>query len=470
MACTATAATHWHAHLSAIPKPVVSCGPPQQPAVPQPQQQSQPRALLGTSLDRGILGVDVRLRSMAAEVFLARAKGRAVDAEEQPDSWVIRPVRDAPGEYNVMLNDQFLSVPAEGREVDLWHEDDGSGRQRWVFRQVGDTKYIIRVAGGKRDDRVYLGIRDDASVRLFAEDKGEQTEWNVSLVDNTEDTEETGDDKNVRCQVATTATAGGTTQHLPGEVVPELRKLTGLTEKHVDVILQLISLPENSTPQWWTNYNYIEFLGDGRGFTVTLYGACSGTGDLAMIFDELAKIRPRSAACDELLKYTDVLKKKRGDDIKGIEPIKKIIKGLGDDTAWQQAVWKVYVKLYWRFAMEWADKTGQGAKRPGPPLTMPLTRGFMVDTAINHGADFESFMEIVKRMPEASKTTKDELAWFRAFADAREKMLKSGYQHLDTSKTGDRCRLWKDLAAQGNTQLQAPFKAYKGYWGSYTVN
>ncbi|NBU17041.1 MAG: hypothetical protein EBS48_08540, partial [Actinobacteria bacterium] len=256
---------------------------------------------------------------------------------------------------------------------------------------------------------------------------------------------------------------------VPRETVPELVKLTGFREKDVDVVLQLISLPENSTPKWWTNYNYIEFLGDGRGFTATLFGACSGTGDLAMIFEELARITPRSAACDRLLDYLPALKKKRGDDIKGIEPIKKIIKELGDDAAWQRAVWKVYVKLYWRFAAAWADKSAECAGRPGPKLTLPLTRGFMVDTAINHGAEYSSFMDIVKRMPEPARSSRDELVWFRAFADAREKMLRSGYQDLDTSRTGDRCRLWKDLADQGNTHLRPPFKAYKGYWGSYTV-
>jgi hypothetical protein len=93
----------------------------------------------------------------------------------------------------------------------------------------------------------------------------------------------------------------------------------------------------------------------------------------------------------------------------------------------------------------------------------------MLDTAINHGADYDSFMDIVKRMPDSARGSGDELTWFRAFADAREKMLKSGYQDLDTSRTGHRCKLWKDLVDQGNTALQPPFKAWKGYWGSFTI-
>ncbi len=461
----------WHAHLSAIQRPAAAAG-----AVEDGESGRNARSLrkqvTGTSLHRAVTGVGVLIRSASkGGAFLTRGDGK------NAPQWVIREVDGSQGEYSILVagddgGRKFLSAMPEGRDVELRNEDDGSGRQRWVFREVGDAQYTIRLAGGKRDERVYLGVREDSTPRLFAEEKGDRTEWEVVKPDKAKP--DTDGDKPDKAKPDGAKPDEGKPDKqpetkVPRQVVPELVALTSLTEKDIDVILQLISLPENATPAWWTNYNYIEFLGDGRGFTVTLYGACSGTHDLAMIFDELAKISPRSNNCDELLKYRDILKKKRGDDIKGIEPIKKIIKGLGEDLAWQQAVWKVYVKLYWRFAMEWADKKGDSAKRPGPPLRLPLTRGFMVDTAINHGANYESFMDIVKRMPESGRNSKDELAWFTAFADAREKMLKSGYQDLDTSKTGDRCRLWKDVAAQGNTQLRPPFKAYKGYWGSFTI-
>lgn len=466
-AAPAAPAAHWHAHLSAIAKPVAA-----PPAVAKPQPPAAaaaaaepvvcPRAVVGVSLDPRLLDVPVQLKPQSAQLYLSCANREAVDANHQDDGsgqqrWIIRPVKDAPGEYNILVScaqdSWFLSVPAEGKAVDLWHVDDGSGRQRWVFRQVGDDLYTIRLVGGKADTRVFLGIDGNGTqVRLF-EGENSKTRWSVAPL-----------------AAATPSTRAETRppSHIPRDVVPQLTKLTGMSERQLDVVLQLISLPENGMPRWYKNYNYIEFLGDGRGFTATLFGACSGTGDLAMIVDELAKIQPRSAACDELLTYRDVLKKKKGDDIKGIEPIKKIIKGLGEDAAWQQAVWKVYVKLYWQFAMDWADKTGKCAKRPGPPLSLAVTRGFMVDTAINHGAEYDSFMDIVKRMPEAARGAKDELVWFKAFADAREKMLKSGYQDLDTSKTGDRCRLWKDLAGS-NTALATPFQAYAGYWGKYTI-
>ncbi len=474
-AAVPNAAGPWHAHLSAIQRPAAATAAAKVPAAADATPAAtaaKGRVLLGSSLAPALLGGPVRLRS-ARKTRLTCRDDSAVYGDDDnvaaaAEQWSVVPVDGEPGEYNIVALgcDKFLSVPPQGPDVDLWHVDDCSGRQRWVFHQVGDDAFAIRVAGGKGDTRVFLGTDDSGDrIKLYSSDDNDKTRWTVRAVDSAPARPASPSRPQPQPQPA--AAAGGT--RIPAAFVPRLTALTRLSEKDLDVVLQLISLPENGTPKWFEQYNYIEFLGDGRGFTVTLYGACSGTGDLAMIFDELAKISPRSKGCDELLTYLPALRKKRGDDIKGIEPIKKIIKNLGDDAAWRQAVWEVYVKLYWRFAMDWADKKGESAKRPGPPLTLPLTRGFMVDTSINHGANYDSLMDIVKRMPAAAQSSKDELVWFRAFADAREKMLKSGYQDLDTSKTGDRCKLWKDLAANGHTALRVPFKAFKGYWGDYTI-
>lgn len=447
----------WHAHLSALSRPAVL---PEQP----PPRAHAARALTGTSsLSSELTSGPIKLRSWRKTRLACRGEAGVVGGggECGSEQWDVRAVEGVPDEYNIVAVgcDMYLSVPVEGPEVDLWHVDDGSGRQRWKFHQVGDDEYAIRVVGGKGDTRVFLGTDDSGDkIKLYASEDNEKARW--TLKPDSEQTPTTS---------TPTTSSTSTTTHLPPTFVPRLVSLTKMSDTQLDTVLQLISLPENGTPKWWQQYNYIEFLGDGRGFTATLYGACSGTGDLAMIFEELAKISPRSKACDELVAYLPALKKKRGDDIKGIEGIKKIIKGLSDDPAWQRAVWEVYVKLYWQFAMDWSDKKGVSFKRPGPVLTLPLTRGFMVDTSINHGADYDSIMQIVKRMPSAAQTSKDELTWFRAFADAREKMLRSGYEDLDTSKTGDRCKLWKALASEGNTGLVRPFKAYKGYWGDYTI-
>jgi len=247
--------------------------------------------------------------------------------------------------------------------------------------------------------------------------------------------------------------------HIPESAAAELQTRFGLTAQQCDTILQLICLPENGEPQWWKHYNYIEKLGDGRGFTVTIFGACSGTGDLLMIFDALKDIAPDH----RLLKYHDALKKCRGENVKDIKGLLKDIPALGDDKAWQSAVWKVYVALYWKFAVRFAGKKKECEKRPGPALSSPLAKGFMLDTAINHGADMESFNKILKRMERPDGI--DETAWLLDFMKTRQKMLKSGYEDLDTSRSGDRCTLWSGILKDGNTSLARPIRACKGYWG-----
>lgn len=248
--------------------------------------------------------------------------------------------------------------------------------------------------------------------------------------------------------------------HIPDATLADIRALMGLTPRQTETVLQLICLAENGEPCWWKHYNYIEKLGDGRGYTVTIFGACSGTGDLLMILNELAQIAPGHA----LLKYREPLRKCRGENVSGIQGLLKDIPALGEDTAWQRAVWRVYLDMYWKFAASFAAKTKECAKRPGPVLTSPLAKGFMVDTAINHGADMDSFSKILKRMDRPDATEESE--WLADFMKTRKRMLKSGFEHLDTSKTGDRCKLWHALLKDGNLALALPVQAYAGYWGT----
>jgi hypothetical protein len=248
--------------------------------------------------------------------------------------------------------------------------------------------------------------------------------------------------------------------HIPADVVAQLESI-GYDGYMADTILSLISLPENSTTSWWTNYNFAKCLGDGRGWTVTLFGACSGTGDLLMILGELQKINPGHKLC----KYIHPMKKTIGDDITGLENLGKDIVYMGDDEDWQCAVWKVYIKLYWNFANDFSSKTGSCDKRPGPKLTMPVTRGFMVDVSINHGPDLMSLTPIIRKMK--NKSEPDELRWCLDFLEARRQLLKAGYKHLDSSGIGGRCILWSDIIKSGNVNLKRPITCHPGYWGRY---
>lgn len=249
---------------------------------------------------------------------------------------------------------------------------------------------------------------------------------------------------------------------IPSIPAERLTAMLGLTAEQCDTILRLICLPENGMTEWWKHYAYIEYLNDGRGYTCTIFGACSGTQDLCMIFDELERVD----ASHPLLKYHAALKKAKGNNVNGLKGLVKDLPN-HDDESWRTAVWKVYIDLYWSFVARWCTKEGECSKRPGPVLTSIAAKGFMVDTAINHGADFSSVMHVVNKMKKPHEL--DEKSWLVDFMKTRRKILKSGYEDLDTSGTGDRCKLWLALLDQGNTNLTRPIRAYKGYWGSKSI-
>jgi hypothetical protein len=275
---------------------------------------------------------------------------------------------------------------------------------------------------------------------------------------------------------------------VPDVICKRIRALCGFSSTHVDTVAQLINLPEQGNVHYGLYYNYIE-LGDDhliRGYTVTLFGACSGTGDLLKVFEELEKINPKHS----LLKYLPALRKAKGGSIKGLEGLGHVkgdpkkakadyTKWKADDPKahlahiegdlahlplsdldWQTAVWNVFIDMYWQSAKEFCEKTGACAHRPGPVLSSPLAFAFLVDTSLNHGpatywnsTDMWSFIKKLKGLP-----SNDEHKFLGQLINARRRVLRSGYGGLDWSKTGDRCLLYKKLLQEKNYELNRPIE------------
>jgi len=80
----------------------------------------------------------------------------------------------------------FFSCTDDGSKVDLYTQDDASGRQQWVFRHLGNNVYNINVANGIKNNRVLLSCSDDGSrVDLHSvDDASGRQRWIVSPVPN----------------------------------------------------------------------------------------------------------------------------------------------------------------------------------------------------------------------------------------------------------------------------------------------
>lgn len=72
----------------------------------------------------------------------------------------------------------YLSCHEFGGKVDLWKEDDRSGRQRWIIRPVSDDVYNILPESGANG---FLSCSHDGTVDLWKEDDGSgRQQWLIS--------------------------------------------------------------------------------------------------------------------------------------------------------------------------------------------------------------------------------------------------------------------------------------------------
>ena len=238
--------------------------------------------------------------------------------------------------------------------------------------------------------------------------------------------------------------------HIPLSSLPG-----GMTLKQADTILQLVSLPENSDPKWWNNYNYAENLHDGRGITFSICGFCSGTGDGILVLLELQKINPNHKLC----KYIPAMKKTNGSNVTGLSGFISDVKSLGDDKEWQTAVWRILIQLYWGPGMQLAAKYG---------CKLPITKGEIYDSMINHG-DTDSLEDMIDRIRSSPPSQGgNEITWLNEYLTVRRRVITVEDTSLDDGQP-DRVDLWKSIISKGNYNLDRPLRGLICYGESFDI-
>jgi len=125
----------------------------------------------------------------AGEDFLSCTDWGLVDLYSENDgsgrqTWVFHAVQK--NTFNILVSGgtnegaTFLSCTAAGL-VDLYDKDDGSGRQRWTLEKVSPGVYNIVVFGGV-DDRKFLSCTAKGKVDLWKEDDGSgRQRWKLTV-------------------------------------------------------------------------------------------------------------------------------------------------------------------------------------------------------------------------------------------------------------------------------------------------
>lgn len=219
--------------------------------------------------------------------------------------------------------------------------------------------------------------------------------------------------------------------------------LLNVTPEQSNTILSLVSIAENSTTNWQANYNYIEDIKDGRGYTINIVGFCTGTGDFLWLAKNLQSFNPTHPLC----KYIPPLIHVNGSSShKGLDGLPELIKSLGSDADYIQATWNAINHFYWKPVLKLAAKL---------KLVNAVTLGQLYDMNLNAG-DLQS-------ATKAKFTTEE--AWLKQVQKNWLKRITKQDSSLD-ERQPDRALMWMGIAS--NKDLALPINV-ECYGEKYTI-
>lgn len=196
--------------------------------------------------------------------------------------------------------------------------------------------------------------------------------------------------------------------------------------------MALVSSAENSSLDWKAQYNYIEDIQDGRGYTAGIIGFCSGTGDMLDLVEKYTKTQPENP----LAAYLPALKTVNGSDShSGLDPdFTSAWKKASKEPEFQKAQNQIRDEQYFDPAVKQAKKDGLSV----------LGQFIYYDAIVMHGPGDgsvpyeECFYGIRKAALKKVKSPAeggDETEYLTSFLDARDKVMALEDVHEDLSRT-----------------------------------
>ncbi|MGV9454536.1 chitosanase [Streptomyces sp. NPDC003635] len=226
-----------------------------------------------------------------------------------------------------------------------------------------------------------------------------------------------------------------------------------------ETAMKLVSSAENSSLDWKAQYEYIEDIRDGRGYTAGIIGFCSGTGDMLDLVELYADRRPGNV----LAGYLPALRGVDGTDShEGLDPhFPRDWRRAARDRAFQQAQNDERDRVYF-------DPAVRQGKADGLRV---LGQFAYYDARVMHGggSDRLGFDSIRRRALQSARPPAqggDEVRYLHAFLDARVWAMRQEEAHSDTSRVDTAQRVF--LRA-GNLDLTTPLD-WKVYGDSFHID
>ncbi|MGW7364738.1 chitosanase [Streptomyces sp. NPDC054841] len=215
-----------------------------------------------------------------------------------------------------------------------------------------------------------------------------------------------------------------------------------------EIAARLVASAEHSTLDWRGQYDAIEDLGDGNGYTAGIIGFCSGTNDMLQLVEVYTAAHPDNG----LARYLPALKQVDGTDAHdGLDP------GFTDawvtearKPAFRQAQDTARDRIYFDPAVRLAKMDGLGT----------LGQFIYYDAMVLHGPGldehgFYGIREAAMREARTAAEGGDEKAYLNAFLDQGRSVTKAKFTKTqrDTSRIDTAQRVF---LRNGNMDLATP--------------
>jgi chitosanase len=188
--------------------------------------------------------------------------------------------------------------------------------------------------------------------------------------------------------------------------------------------LQLVSSAENSTLDWRGEFDYLEDLHDGRGYTGGIVGFTSGTSDMLALVTEYTRRSPGN----KLAPYLPALRAVDGSDSHaGLDPgYPAAWRAAATDPVFQKTQEDERDRMYFDPAVALATADGLRA----------LGQFAYYDAAVMHGmSGLRAIRAAALNTAQVPKEQNgDEIDWLNAFLDARVAEMRTEAAHSDVSR------------------------------------
>ncbi len=190
-------------------------------------------------------------------------------------------------------------------------------------------------------------------------------------------------------------------------------------------ILELTTFFENSKIQ--ADYEYIENLGDGRGYTAGRIGFCTGTGDLVEVVDSYCMAQPKSRLCayrtrlHEISNVADA-NQQPNPDVRGLDRFDEAWGQASKDQNFRRQQDQALIEMYFTPALKYFKQQN---------LKWPASLSVLYDTFIQHGEEGPDGFKFIfdKTNRDLKGLPVDERRWINQFLQNRIQILLNPSNH-----------------------------------------